>query len=98
MGIAKYVATLLIGVSLASAAPQNIPGVGDVTKAATGKGGLIDLNSASLKQLTSLPGITSALANKIIKGRPFKSTNELVSKNLLSQSVFDKIKNLIVAK
>jgi DNA uptake protein ComE-like DNA-binding protein len=96
MWIAKYVATLLIGVSLAAAAPQNVPGVGDVTKAV--KGGLIDLNSASLKQLTSLPGITSALANQIIKGRPFKSTNELVSKNILSPEIFDKIKNLIVAK
>jgi|SRR5215471_117190 len=96
MRIAKDLATLLIGFSLAAAAPQNIPGVGDVSKAA--KGGLTDLNSASLKQQTSLPGITSALANQIIQSRPFQTTNELVSKNILSPEIFDKIKSLIVAK
>lgn len=93
------VSGLLTILVLTTAWAQNIPGVGDVEKAVSGKAGsLIDLNSASTKQLTSLPGITSALADKIVKARPFSSTNELVSKNILSQGVFDKIKNLITAK
>lgn len=93
-----YVVGLLIIVMLATATAQNIPGVGDVEKAVGKAGSLIDLNSATTKQLTSLPGITSALADKIIKARPFNQTNELVSKNILTQSVYDKIKNLITAK
>lgn len=98
MRVATCLLSLLVVMALAAAAPQ-IPGVGDVEKAVTGKAGsLLDLNSASLKQLTSLPGITSTMANKIIKGRPFNSTNELVSKNILSQGIFDKIKNLITVK
>ena len=100
MRIANYLAGLCIIAMLAIAAPQGkIPGVGDLEKSVGGKvGSLIDLNSATTKQLTSLPGITSALADKIIKARPFKQTDELVSKNIVSQSVFDKIKNLISAK
>ena len=99
MRIAKYLIGFLVVVSLAVAAPQNIPGIGNVEKAVGGKvGGLLDLNSASLKQLTSLPGITSTLAKQIIKGRPFKAPTDLVSKNILSQTVFDQIKNLITVK
>jgi DNA uptake protein ComE-like DNA-binding protein len=98
MRIEKYVMCLFVALSLQAATPQ-IPGVEDVEKAVTGKAGsLIDLNSASTKQLQSLPGITSTLASQIVKARPFKSTNELVSKNILPQSVYDKIKNLIGAK
>jgi DNA uptake protein ComE-like DNA-binding protein len=97
------IATCLLGVFMilmaATAVAQDIPGIGDVEKAVTGKAGsLIDLNSATTKQLTSVPGITSALADKIVKARPFNQTNELVSKNILTQPVFEKIKNLITAK
>jgi DNA uptake protein ComE-like DNA-binding protein len=100
MKTALYLAGLFVIVMPTIAVPQGtIPGVGDLEKAVGGKvGSLIDLNSATTKQLTSLPGITSALADKIIQARPFKQTNELVSKNILTQSVFDKIKNLITAK
>ena len=67
-------------------------------KAITGKGSLLDLNSATKAQLTALPGIGEAYAQKIIAGRPYKGKDELMSKKIVPQSTYDKIKDLIIAK
>jgi DNA uptake protein ComE-like DNA-binding protein len=59
---------------------------------------LLDINSASVEQLDALPGIGAARAAAIINGRPYKGKDELVQKNILPQSVYDKIKDKIIAK
>lgn len=64
----------------------------------TGEAALVDLNTATIEQLKSLPGIGDAYAKKIVEGRPYKMKNQLVTKNVLSQSQYDKIKDAIVAK
>ena len=58
----------------------------------------LDINSASDKDLAKLPGIGEARAAAIIKGRPYKGKDELVEKKILPQSVYDKIKDRIIAK
>ena len=57
----------------------------------------MNLNTATLAQLTSLPGIQKAEARKITAGRPFKSPADLVSKKILSKSAFAKIKGRVQA-
>lgn len=56
--------------------------------------GLISINSGSSSELESLPGIGPVTAGKIIDNRPYGSVDELLSKKVVGQATFDKIKDL----
>jgi DNA uptake protein ComE-like DNA-binding protein len=57
-------------------------------------GAQVDLNSASEKELESLPGVGAATAKKIIAGRPYASVDDL-SKAGVSASTIKKITPLV---
>jgi DNA uptake protein ComE-like DNA-binding protein len=59
---------------------------------------LIDINTASKETLETLKGIGPARADAIIKGRPYKGKDDLVSKKLVPKNVYDGIKDKIVAR
>lgn len=63
------------------------------------KGGTkkLDLNSATEEDLTGLPGIGSKEAKKIMKGRPYHDARELVTKKILSESAYDRLKDVVRA-
>jgi DNA uptake protein ComE-like DNA-binding protein len=46
----------------------------------------------------SLPGMSTEGAERIIDGRPYSSASELVSRHIMSQQEFDKIKDQVTAK
>lgn len=54
---------------------------------------LININTASASELTSLWGIGEARAKAIIENRPYSSVEELLSKAGLPESVYTKIKD-----
>jgi competence protein ComEA len=58
---------------------------------------LIDINTATKAQLDVLPGIGPARADTIIKGRPYRGKDELVKKSVIPESVYDGIKDKIIA-
>ena len=58
----------------------------------------IDINSATEKELASLPKIGDVKAKAIVQGRPYKSKDQLVDKKILSQDAYDSIKDQIIAK
>ena len=56
---------------------------------------LININTASLSDLDSLPGIGQVYGQNIIEHRPYSTLEELVSKGAIKQSLYNKIKDKI---
>jgi DNA uptake protein ComE-like DNA-binding protein len=58
----------------------------------------VNLNSASEAELQSLPGIRQEDAQKIIRGRPYTSKNDLLSKGVVSKNEFREIQSQITVR
>lgn len=58
----------------------------------------IDINSATLVDLRSLPGIGDAGARKIVAGRPYVSVDDLKTRKVLRKGTYDRIRDRISAK
>jgi DNA uptake protein ComE-like DNA-binding protein len=53
--------------------------------------GPLNINHASKDQLETLPGIDAPLADRIIAGRPYKNSDELRRRRILSRAEYDRI-------
>ncbi|MEK7532879.1 MAG: helix-hairpin-helix domain-containing protein [Patescibacteria group bacterium] len=56
----------------------------------------VNINSASKSELEMLSGIGAVTSDKIIHGRPYLRIEDLVEKKILSQSLFEKLKDQLV--
>jgi len=95
--------TLNMAAKLKDGMKLYIPHKGDVLSV-TGNGGssvagvatsIISINSGTVGELDSLPGVGLVTANKIISNRPYGSLEELTTKKAVSKSVFEKIRDMI---
>jgi len=59
---------------------------------------LVDINSASSEELTKLPGISDAIAAKVIAGRPYGSKAWLVTNNIIDRAAYEQLKDQVIAK
>jgi competence protein ComEA len=67
------------------------------TKKAPSKTQPVDINSASIDDLKMLPGIDAAHAQKIVDNRPYQKKDQLVSKKIIPEGAYNKIKDRIIA-
>ena len=57
--------------------------------------GRINLNKATTAELESLTGIGAVRARAIIDSRPYAAVDDLVAKKVISQAIFEKIKDKV---
>jgi competence protein ComEA len=58
----------------------------------------LDLNTATKEQLLSLPGMTSAQADRVIASRPYNEAGEVVTRRIIPKTEYDKISDRVTAK
>lgn len=56
----------------------------------------IDINTATRPQLISLPGVTPAVADRIIAHRPYAATTDLTRRHVVSSAEYGSISSRIV--
>ena len=56
----------------------------------------VDLNKASKADLSSLPGISDARADRIIAERPYASAHQLVTRHVLTEDEYAQIQDRVV--
>ncbi len=76
-----------------------VPYLGQTGVASASQASLVDINTASAEQLSTLPGIGEVRAGRIIDSRerdgPFASADELLERDLIPLSVFEEIADLV---
>lgn len=55
----------------------------------------LDLNGATWRALSELPGISASDADRIIANRPYRNRRALVRKSVLSEAKYDAIRDLV---
>jgi DNA uptake protein ComE-like DNA-binding protein len=58
----------------------------------------ININSASVNDLESLPGVDAVRARRIIDGRPYDDPSDLVKKRVVSKAEYDRIAGQITTQ
>jgi DNA uptake protein ComE-like DNA-binding protein len=90
----KLIAAALLFAAIPVFSVAQTPKPAAATGAATAP---LDINTATADQLKAFPGIGDAYSKRIIDGRPYTAKNQLVTRGILPQATYDKIKDKIIA-
>ena len=86
------------GMTTTTASPSMTTTTGSVattTSTAAPMTDMTNINTASARDLDKLPQIGRRRAAAIIKARPYKTTDDLLTRKVLPKGVYDKIKDKI---
>ena len=75
------------------------PAAASPTKSAGGAAThLININTATLEELDTLPGVGPATAQKIVEGRPYAAVDDLLRVKGIGQATFEKLRDLVTVR
>jgi competence protein ComEA len=80
---ARPLAALLLGTAVGLGAPPTLWADGEL---------IVNVNTATEKQLRTLPGIDQVIAERIVSKRPFKRVNDLIRVEGIGPKVLEKIR------
>ena len=60
--------------------------------------GPMNINKASKEELETLPGVDAAVAGRIVAGRPYGNSAELVRRRIVSKGEYDRIASQVEAR
>lgn len=95
--VAETVAVPL-GAAPLSAATHTAPATANRTGAAIPLGGSININTATLTELESLPSIGPVMAQLIVDGRPYGEVDDLLNVKGIGPATLDKIRDLVTVR
>ena len=58
----------------------------------------VNINEAPAEDIEKLPGVDPAIARRIVAGRPYRSSDELVKRHIVTSTEYDRISNKVVAE
>lgn len=57
----------------------------------------VDINHATLAELSRVPGMTPTWAARVVRFRPYRSKQDLADRGIVTSEVYDRIKEFIIA-
>ena len=91
--------TLVLGADDVLPANQGKPEVvTPVQKAPVKSAAKADVNTASVDELSRLPGMNVQTAEKIVGNRPYRKLDELITKKVLGKKEFARVREYIVIR
>src|ERR1700723_1667189 len=57
----------------------------------------IDINRASVDELMKVPGMTRTWAGRIVRYRPYRTKDDLLEQGVVTEEVYDRIKDYVIA-
>ena len=58
----------------------------------------LDINTATMSELTALSGVDEPTAHHIVDGRPYTRKEQLVQDRIIPEATYDEIKDQVVVK
>ncbi len=101
MEFSKMIRSLLLAVAVFAAAPAfaETPAAKPATtaKMAT-EAQRLDLNSATIEQLSGVKGFNKTIAEAIVKARPFKTVDDLAARKIVTGDVLTPVKDQLIVR